>query len=122
MSLALEAADMLERSAELLETDGWCQSFLWMGGRHCAIGSMLTVSGVNVDSPYDARMDWKRAPSSKLALAKLESKIDGEKSPLPPFTHWDSIVNWNNASGRTAEEVIDAMKLAAKDLRNEAVL
>lgn len=116
MSTELEAAELLEKSAEILETGGWCQWFLESGTRRCAVGAMLDADGIGLHE-WGKRTDWQHHSVTQSAMQHLLKSAEAKRSDT---SLWDSVVQWNNHEKRTASEVIDAMKLAAKDLRNQA--
>jgi len=103
--------DVLEQAADLIETVGWTQGsrrkhdYGITGGitGYCAIGAMQAVNESLWITAEEVFKDWLTSswPKSMLYLRY--------------------VARWNDFPGRTAAEVIDAMKSCAKDLRNEAV-
>lgn len=89
------AADVLERAAELLERDGWCQRQL----HHCD-GSRC-VRGAIIDAALE--VGEGSLPPSEWLRRHL-----GAKRSLP---------EWNDDPGRTADEVIAKLREAAKVAR-----
>jgi len=112
--------DILEEAADLIETVGWTQ------GRHlerdqdlnvigyCAIGAIAQAVGLRCAATSVDEM-VSRAQASARAEVHLnkwmEKKPGGRRG----------VVLWNDLPGRTAAEVIDALKQCAKDFRNKAV-
>lgn len=95
----MNTSEVLNAAADLIERDGWCQQrFHDTLGGWCASGACLKVSGAwdgeieDDDTIFDA---------SDEALDVLEKRL---QSYVP---------TWNDASGRTAEEVIQALRDAA---------
>jgi len=114
-----DAAGALERAADLLETVGWVTGIAMQYGYkesdpvrllqvvgYCASGAVVKAASNSVE--YQA------------AMAALSCKIR-QGMQFVATTSRDTVVAWNDARGRTKSEVIDAMRHAAKDLRNEAV-
>ena len=97
--------EVFEKAAELLEERGWCQDKMWSGRQVCYIGALRLAAMGSLDPA-----DWKHAGRVKYnaAIAAVEHALKGE------------VDEWNDETGRTAEEVIDHMKMMAKDLRNKA--
>jgi hypothetical protein len=109
-----QAADILEQAAGLIRDVGWCR------GRavryapdstkidgYCALGAIqyAALSGVQPDL-YQAASE-----------AALHAQNHLRRS-LGLNLNLLSIPNWNDAGGRTQEEVVEAMLHAAKELRN----
>lgn len=108
------AAD-LRAAADVLERDGWTQgSFhrLVDEGRicHCAEGAIAVASGrhedVRPDPVSNSMVDWKPNTDASArhwdALDALAEVIDAHNIP-----------SWNDTPGRTADEVIAALRAAA---------
>jgi hypothetical protein len=89
--------DILLKAADLIERDGWCQNSYWgPNGEHCALGAIqCSVSGC-VSECLDHNYFVIRA-----------------KNRFKEFVGIDHIQNWNDASGRTKEDVVTAMRGAA---------
>jgi hypothetical protein len=117
-----DPADILEAAADLLVSEGWCQGAFYRdekGMAHgnlseavsfCAMGAIRMVSGVyNLDG--EIGFDESRAAREARAVlhAGLNRPVPGLNRPVPA---------WNDEAGRTADEVVDAMRHAAKDFRN----
>lgn len=90
--------DVLHRAADLLEEFGWVQYDC--GGKDrgfCLLGAVL-----------EANRDFGRN-----VYADLESLGDLVWSGLPRRTWGSFPIDWNNASGRTKEEVVTRLREAA---------
>jgi hypothetical protein len=88
----IDPADILEAAADLLETKGWIQGRSKNENGYCAMGAISEASGHN----------YHRILAT-----------------LPVIEMWAAaLVHWNDQETRTADQVIDLMKHAAKDLRN----
>lgn len=119
MSTELEAAELLEKGAEILEQRGWCRLVLQSReGQYCAIGSLIAADkGLPLQLPVDL---WEMKSVPSLAMKRLADAVNPCCIPNIPNNAWTRIARWNNQVDRTAGEVIDAMRQTAKDLRNEA--
>lgn len=124
-----DPADILEGAVELLESENvtWIQ-----GGYHqinpyasngfyehgyCAVGALRQVAGLGDLQTYHGikRKQAIQLENVKAAEHALIAAAMPEISRRLSF----HIETWNDGAGRTEEEVIDAMKLAAKELRNQ---
>jgi hypothetical protein len=104
--------ETLIRARQILAEDGWCQGVLWDDrGRVCAIGALIRG--------HDLPWQDDRRPILP-ALGAL-----AEANQLPPANEYGcspeaqlqiSVVKWNNAAGRTKEEVLDAFDRAIESL------
>lgn len=89
-----EEQKALFRAAEYIRHNGWCQGIVQAGDRVCLVGSLyvglgLKVSGCNI---------LKIEPLFQ-KVAKAHGKYD--------------LAEWNDAPGRTKEEVIALLEKAA---------
>lgn len=122
-----DPADILEGAVELLESENvtWIQ-----GGYHrrnpyvsngsyehgyCAVGALRQVAGIGDLHTYHGlrkkqAMQLENVRAAELALVAVA---------IPEYWASFHIESWNDMAGRTEEEVIDSMKLAAKELRNQ---
>jgi hypothetical protein len=113
-----EIADSLEKAADLIETVGFCQrkaratdkdgkitGYCLMGALHDAFGLYRYEGNKRHFSSV-----WKYQMTGRnYAIDHIIRKIQTQ------------IPIWNDEPGRTASEVIDLLKHAAKDLRNKEV-
>lgn len=74
-------------AADYIEEHGWCQEFMWADGRVCALGAILIAKGTGLSGPRDRLMAFLKNP--------------------------ESITKWNDAPGRTKDEVVSALREAA---------
>lgn len=99
-------AILLEKAAEVLETDGWCQRVKHApDGSHCLMGAIeeARIKGApQVYGFYD----------TLCRLAEFGQEIP-ESGPTTPI----SLVMWNDAPGRTKDEVISLLRRSAAELR-----
>ncbi len=87
---------MLLDAADLLERDGWCQgAYQDDDGHHCALGALDAVFGSKTS--FKA-IDWS-------AYARVNERLQDAVGL--------QIVHWNDAKGRTAEEVISTLRKIA---------
>lgn len=99
-------ADVLEEAAEFLETHRWIQDTdIETSSKGTPVGACLVgACWIVTDMSKTRRLGDLYIQTTVL----LNSKLDG------------CAANWNDVKGRTKEEVVDFLKLTAKDLRNEA--
>lgn len=113
----METADILEKAAEVLETRGWCQgTYHNPAGRVCAVGAVRTaVWGAPLLRDLEREVSTKDYVKVNEALMVLAEDIG--------LQNWNDLApGWNDHPDRTQDEVIDAFKHAAKDLRNKKEL
>lgn len=86
-------ADVLNGAADLIERDGWCQHE-WndKDGRRCIAAAIAEKAGVG--APYE------RA----IRTVAFHPGVDAGLK----------VIDWNNASGRTQDEVVAALRAAAE--------
>lgn len=125
MNPILLIAEVLEKAADDIATNGLAKYKLEnLVGQHCAIGALGHATGAtfedgdfSLDSPVDHLLIEAAAEALMPQIPKdvlpSSRQATGQKA-------WNRVVYWNNAPERTAEEVAEAMRMAAKDLRNEA--
>lgn len=130
MSIATEAADLLEKAADLIETGHHLRDTLGDGeGGYCAAGAINQARTGAYTYPFwawgfhtwgDEHQLLNEADAVVLAAhatvaAHLNLRFSGQRKAM------DAVVDWNNRAGRIGAEVVDAFRHAAKNLRNEAV-
>jgi hypothetical protein len=108
-------AETLERAAGLLEIHGWTQCvYKNEAGAMCIRGALYQAVGLNTNTQQvitssTTVRDWNgRSDLAISAAYRLARKVGA-----------GSEISWNDEDGRTADEVIDALKETAKDIRNE---
>ncbi|MFE5877800.1 hypothetical protein ACFQ6H_21265 [Rhodococcus sp. NPDC056506] len=96
-----EVATVLNRAADLLEQDGWTQGKMRdSNGCRCALGAMDR-----------ALLDLHRGPANlRINDLYVETMLN-----LRREIGQNNIPIWNDTPGRTATEVIAALRNAAKD-------
>ena len=100
------AAD-LRAAAEVLRRDGWCQSRSHAStGEHCAAGAIEAA----VDPNWQTSSGWEAEQNVRFgaALNAVQRRIDLV------------LTGWNDAPGRTADEVIAALEAAADAAQAES--
>lgn len=103
-----ETADVLDRAADELLMRGWTQGALEDGaGRVCALGALLAADLGAV------RIGQDLTPVGNRAFAVLGEFVDAAQ--------YDTVIaGWNNDPDRTEDEVHDALRGCAKELRERA--
>ena len=127
MTTDLDIADVLEKAADDIATNGLAKHILEnKAGQHCAIGAIGLALGATFeegDFSFEGEPDCALIEAAAIALLPHILTLDhpwhwsawdyGQRA-------WNGVVRWNNDPNRTADEVVEAMRQAAKDLRNEA--
>lgn len=120
--MTVDIAEILEKAADDIATNGLGKFLLQNAkGQHCAIGAIGCALGYKIPNGVLGFIDdaaWED-PRIEDAAGALTNSLSSY--PRDPWgSAWNQVVAWNNHPGRTADEVVDAMRHAAKDLRNEA--
>lgn len=127
MSIEQEAADLLERAADGYESG----RYYWTRGRYsnmvfghqayCSLGALGHEAGLTCSQLTESTFD--NTPVLAQAVLALASVVEGPE----PFYPAGVVVTWNDGLemdekfrlvARGKGPVIEAMKQAAKDLRN----
>ncbi|MGW6658903.1 DUF6197 family protein [Rhodococcus sp. NPDC055024] len=97
-----EVSNVLNHAADLLEHDGWTQGMLrnYATGCRCALGAL-----------NDATNDCLKGPAVRGSSKVWRAAEDALRSEIACV----NIPIWNDTPGRTATEVIAALRNAAKD-------
>ena len=100
--IATARTDLL-RAAELLEANGWQQgSFGEAGAPQCMSGALNSAS-------HESARDWPEVTSRfGVAIQELQRHIEAHA------------IEWNDVLGRTAQQVISALRATAKNLEEES--
>ncbi len=93
----MKASEGLRAAARLIVVGGFCQGALSKGSTHCAVGALLASGAEEAWEP------WEHACVSR-RMVNIAIFGDTERS----------IVSWNDQSGRTEKEVVDALYEAAR--------
>lgn len=104
-------SDVLLKAASLLEQHGHAKKTMRAtDGSMCAMGALWCADSGNTYTLKDRGL----MDDAALAICKaLNLQMDRADWRKPPVV---AIVQWNNAPERTGQEVIDAMRLAAKQV------
>jgi hypothetical protein len=100
--------EIFEKAAEILEQKGWCQEeYEDLTGRLCFVGALrwAMFGTAGLPSLGLSNQEWE---PHRLVLVHAEAVLGEDPT------------GWNDVPWRTAAEVIDTMKVIAKDLRNKA--
>lgn len=99
--------ETLDKAADLIERDGWCQGVLRTAtGEHCALGAIVeTIAGGGITDRALAQSVWTN-PDVIDARNALYETI-GNKT----------IANWNDEPKRTKTEVVAALRDTAERVR-----
>lgn len=126
--MELDAATVLEEAADLLLIRGRCinsrQSNSNRGtASYCVMDAIAEVAGI---TGTEVRPAWDLACDSAPALAVADHLADMESLPLwlRTLPAADRLWNWNDIHDANPEndfEIIDTLRLVAKDLRGKAV-
>lgn len=110
-------ADVLLRAADLLETHGHTKGTrVDRRGRMCFLGALEVAQGhqygyVPGERDGEVTVEAARVVAETLGL---KPRINDANDPR------GCVVDWNNATERTGQEVIDAMRLTAAHLMEKA--
>lgn len=99
---------VLELAADILMKGGWCQGEYEERGRHCAVGA---ISAAVVLTSNDD--EWAPNVEDRVHSRFANYLATTENYELADDHAGDQVIYWNDAPGRTAEEVIRRMKEAA---------
>jgi hypothetical protein len=91
--------------------------------RHCALGGLCTVSGEDwnwVDKPVVAAAAEAMRPHISRQVQDYLDKECPVKFPVATFGSTSLVITFNDELAKDVSEVVEAMKLAAKDLRNQS--
>ena len=101
--MSAQVAADLRAAADVLERDGWTQGdYHASDGCHCVVGAIEVATGYWTSSrpQHDLSVTARRETAVDVFEAVLESPAD-------------TVFDWNDAPGRTAAEVIAALRAAA---------
>jgi hypothetical protein len=122
-------ADILERAAEIVEREGLHKGTLWVncftrvgdmfpvmqnysGGSACTMGALMVASNeLSLDS-------WESILGEQRGSSELRTARVTVRATLQQTQGTSRIAAWNDHPDRTATEVVDLLKTAAKDIRN----
>ena len=94
-------ADVLRHAARIIEERGWCQGYFGTSsGPVCALGAVYAAGNGDPIPTYTTQRQWE-------AIDALRDYLD--VLMIPDISHW------NDMQGRTAAEVIAALRAAADE-------
>lgn len=97
--MRLTASEVFRRAADYLEKHGWLQDdFGEIGGPCCVVGAMQAVKGHAPGAPHRGDERW----GVKREVDVLSRYLDTNPEP------------WNDRNGRTKDEVVAALRKAAR--------
>jgi len=120
VNVELQAAELLEQGAKILERDGWMTRLLHddVSGKRCVMGGLLAAAGV--EPKLFAGVSWvERDHVAATAVARLASVVDPDPVSQEVWkpSDWNRVAIWNNMPSRTQQQVLDAVQVAAMSLR-----
>ncbi|QTF81818.1 hypothetical protein SEA_GUEY18_33 [Gordonia phage Guey18] len=95
-------AELFDHVADILERDGWCQHEAHYEGSHCALGALEVAA----KETYGTGCYLGHYPR---VYKKVTEFIVGNGNV------WSDVPEWNDASNRTAQEVVDKYRELAKE-------
>lgn len=116
---AKDVADAIDDAADLIEERGWCQgAAMNVRGEFCMVGAIhyAVYGGWKYVSEKSSKYADYASNSAKVKAAwsqifKFLPDMKGNR----PRRH--RIIKYNDAAGRTKQEVLDVLRAAAKDAR-----
>lgn len=105
----MKTSELLRKAADEIRRRGWHQgTYAAEGGtlESCAVCSLGAISAAALGSPV-AFADDRSTPATDRAILRLAQAVAG------PRAYGLHTVDWNDAEGRTVEEVLDAFERAA---------
>lgn len=134
----MTTAEGLRHAADWLLTHKWCQHVLWDNGdprsarEACAIGAILITCGAEQPAfrggtwadPYAREKGWNAFAKASGALPMIAA-VRTARSLAPSFEgqvyppDWIAVAEWNNADGRTKDDVVLALLDAAAAVEAE---
>lgn len=110
----VDVPKVLEDAADLIETVGlaqgmWFATFEGQETGYCAVGAIRKALGQD-DLYVQGYGEMRVVGALRSRLKLIDASTIGR----------GQLINWSDAPERTAAEVADTFKLAAKDLRNQA--
>jgi hypothetical protein len=108
------SSQMFEDAVAHIEAHGWCQGddVDEKTGQVCAVGAFALFTVDRIDGVGLRRWDATRVQIFHVRRHEIMDLMGIE-------TPYGSAVGWNDAEGRTRDQVVDALTLAAKKLRDQ---
>lgn len=110
-----EIADVLDNAADLIESKGWIQNAYRDANGYCSVGAIMGVFNLvelnqEDEAHSDEHIDFLTDSAEVALIRKLRDKgaIGVEAG----------VIGWNDASGRTKQQVLDLFREVAKEQRD----
>jgi len=136
----LPAAELLERTADAFESQrlewikggfGWLPAAPELTPQACLIGGLAMEAGIwyttvglrpamVVGAPSLGALTVDEMRQFALARKAAAEVIKNRADNIPGRTHVVLVANWNDDDETSLGDVVDVLKHAAKDLRNQA--
>lgn len=99
----MNVKELLLKAADLLERDGWVQHTRYASnGARCVLGALDDALGGMREADHEAPDVWKKA------VTLIADSVEA------PYEWTFRVAEWNNAKGRTAQQVIRKLRKLAK--------
>ncbi|MGI5162777.1 DUF6197 family protein [Spirillospora sp. CA-253888] len=122
---ALLPSQILDAAADLVVRDGWAREdwFIPFGDtppgecRKCAAGAINTASGLAPDD--EEHDDASRLAALRTLALRVDAGVrEADDRGWAGFTAYvNAVAEWNDEPGRTAEQVVAALRSCARELR-----
>jgi len=112
-------AKLLRETADIIDTDGLSQYYLFSDGAYCIQGALMSAIGISDDIIGDGD-GWSAVKKSPLhgvytsALTAVCHSLGGEMGECTVSSV--SVTRWNNDSARTKEVVVTKLREVADSL------
>ena len=119
MNILIEAAQVLEKAAAVIEERGWTQGTNQdNNGRLCVFGGLAVALGDDPDDNYDKPWAGPKATGLRRAivggmLEELGRRVDADTNLEAAG---ELSTSWNDRSGQTSHKVTTTMRSAAQRL------
>ena len=114
MSQEPTTANVLETAVDILETGGWTRGAYYQDGAHCAVGAITSATKV-VAQGWETDIYQPDVVLRQRAVDVLCKVLKQRFSAGNSMLSEDVVVGWNDKLAEDQYQVIDAMKLAAKE-------
>lgn len=94
--------ELLNEAFKLLETKGWIQKATSNSKGYCSLGALSTARNKMI----------KKAMVSYTSLSPFDTIYWKAKEKLRKVVGGGSIIHWNDTTGRTKEEILEAFRKA----------
>lgn len=102
--------EVLDRAADIIDRDGWTQYCFLFGRSVCAVGAMRLAIGLPA------------IPQCEGVLPQDVAEFGQARAELRQATGYTDITKWNDAQGRTKDEVTATMRATAATLRAQEAI